>query len=74
MGEHRGQRLQSPEDIRRAVQRISNKIFREGSEVENAGRLAQLYNVFLKSWELDKLSDIEKRLTAVEEAQRNEKR
>jgi hypothetical protein len=74
MGEHRGQRLQTPVDVRRAVQRISNKIFREGSEVENAGRLAQLYNVFLKSWELDKLSDIEKRLTAVEEAQRNEKR
>ena len=68
MGEHRGQRLQTPEDIRRAVQRISNRIFREGSEVENAGRLAQLYNVFLKSWELEKLADIEKRLSTVEEA------
>lgn len=74
MGEHRGQRLQTPEDIRRAVQRISNRIFREGSEVENAGRLAQLYNVFLKSWELDKLADIEKRLSTVEELIKNERR
>jgi len=67
MGDHRGQLLKSPEDIRRGVQRVTNRIFREGSEVEHAGKLAQLWNVFLKSWELEKLADIEKRLSTVEE-------
>jgi hypothetical protein len=68
MGEHRGQKLRSPEDVRRAIQRVSNKIFKEGSEVENAGRLAQLYNVFLKAYEIEKLENVERRLSALEGA------
>jgi len=62
----RGVTLRSPEDIRRMVQRICSKAFREGAELENAGKISQLATCWLKAWELDKISDIEKRLTELE--------
>lgn len=65
----KGIALRDPTDARRAVQRIVSKIFREGTEVEHAGKVANLLQVFLKAWELDKISDIEKRLTALEAEQ-----
>lgn len=73
MGEHRGIKLSGPGDIRKAVQRITNKIFKEGSEVEHAAKLAQLFHVFLKAYEVEKLEDIESRLSAVEEGMKNAK-
>ncbi len=64
----RGVTLREPKDIRRVIQRITSKAFQEGSELEYAGRIAQLMGCWLKAWELDKLSDIEKRLTTLEQA------
>ncbi len=64
----RGVTLHSLKDVRRVVQRITSKAFREGTELENAGRISQLLGCWLKSWELDKLSDIERRLKVLEQA------
>ncbi len=64
----RGVTLREPKDIRRVIQRITSKAFQESSELEYAGRIAQLMGCWLKAWELEKLSDIEKRLTALEAA------
>jgi hypothetical protein len=62
----RGITLNSPQDARRIVRRIIDKAFDEGSELENAGRISQLLANWLKAWELDKISDIELRLTELE--------
>jgi hypothetical protein len=62
----RGIALNSPQDARRIVRRIIDKAFEDGSELENAGRISQLLGNWLKAWELDKISDIEKRLDALE--------
>jgi hypothetical protein len=63
----RGIRLNSPQDVRRICRRVINDIFVEGSQIEHAGRLNNLLVTWLRSWELEKLSDVEKRLTALEE-------
>ncbi len=62
----RGITLREPKDVRRVVQRITSKAFQEGSELEYAGRIAQLMGCWLKAWEMDKLSEIEARLTVLE--------
>lgn len=64
--QRRGVVLRSPEDVRRLVQRIASRAFVENSELEHAGRISQLLSNWLKAWELDKISDIEKRLDALE--------
>ncbi len=48
----RGVTLREPKDIRRVIQRITSKAFQEGSELEYAGRIAQLMGCWLKAWEL----------------------
>ena len=62
----RGITLNTPKDARRIVRRIIDKAFEEKTELENAGRISQLLANWLKAWELDKISDIEKRLTELE--------
>ena len=62
----RGITLKTPEDARRIVKRIIDKAFEQKSELENAGRISQLLGNWLKAWELEKVSDIEKRLEALE--------
>ncbi len=68
----RGITLREPKDVRRVVQRITSRAFQEGSELQNAGRISQLMGCWLKSWELDKLSDIEHRLTLLERTKAQE--
>jgi hypothetical protein len=62
----RGITLKTPEDARRLIRRILDRAFEDGSELEHAGRISQLLGNWLKAWELDKISDIEKRLGALE--------
>lgn len=64
----RGITLNKPEDARRLIRRVLNKAFSEGSELEHAGRISQLLLCWLKAWELEKISDIEARVTALERA------
>lgn len=70
----RGITLKSPSDARRLIRRIVDRAFAEGQELEYSGRLAQLLGVWGKFWELEKLSDIESRLKALEEAKERERR
>ena len=62
----RGITLKNPEDARRLIRRILDRAFEEGSELEHAGKISQLLGNWLKAWELDKISDIEKRLAELE--------
>lgn len=66
----RGVTLRDPKDVRRVVQRITSKAFQEVAELEYAGRIAQLMGCWMKAWEIDKLSEIEARLTALEQAKK----
>lgn len=64
----RGITLNSPQDARRIVRRIIDRAFEEKSELEHAGRISQLLANWLKAWELEKVSDIEARLTVLEQS------
>lgn len=70
----RGISLNTPQDVRRICRRVINDIFTEGSQIEHAGRLNNLLITWLRSWELEKLSDVEKRLTALEEQSSRERK
>jgi hypothetical protein len=64
----RGVTLREPKDVRRVCQRITSKAFQEGTELEYSGRIAQLMGIWLRAFELEKLADIERRLSVLEEA------
>jgi len=63
----RGVVLNDPNAVRRLVQRIVSRAFKDDAELEYSGRIAQLLGVWLKAYEIEKLTDIEKRLRALEE-------
>lgn len=69
----RGITLNSPQDARRVIRRIVDRAFSESQELEAAGRISQLMSCWLRAWELDKLSDIESRLSKVESALESKK-
>ena len=62
----RGVVLRAPSDVRKVVQRITSEAFRQGKELEAAGRLGTLLGIWLKAFEIEKLADIEARLTSLE--------
>lgn len=67
-----GCQINTPEDIRRVAQKIINKILKEDDKgvVAHAAQAATLMNTWLKSYEMEKLSDIEARLKALEDKDR----
>jgi hypothetical protein len=67
-------RLDTPANVREYIRRLLRNLKCKGedAEIENMGRISQMLTVWLKSWELDKISDIEKRLSELEkESQQN---
>lgn len=66
-------RLKEPEDARRLVRRVLAEIFAQDVEVENAGKIANLITVWLKAFESEKLSDLEKRIAEIEQIQSKRK-
>jgi hypothetical protein len=70
----RGVTLREPKDVRRVCQRIVSKAFQQGDELQFSGRIAQLMGCWMKAWELDKLGEIEARLTALEQAKETNRR
>jgi len=65
--------LKKPDDARRLIRRVLAEIFAQSAEVESAGKVANLLTVWLKAWEIDKISDIEKRLEVLEKAKEKDK-
>jgi hypothetical protein len=59
--------LRTPADVRRVVQRITSSAFQEGEELAYAGKISQLMTCWLKAWELEKVSDFDARLAALEQ-------
>jgi len=62
----RGVTLREPKDLRRVVQRIVSRAFRENRELELSGRIAQLLGSWLRAWEVEKIAEIERRIEALE--------
>ena len=69
----RGITLKTPKDARRLIRRIVDRAFESGQELEFSGRIAQLLGTWSKLWELEKVSDLENRLTKLEEAREGRK-
>lgn len=59
--------LKKPDDARRLIRRVLAQMFEQKLEVENAGKIANLLTCWAKLWELEKVSDIEKRLELLEQ-------
>jgi len=64
----RGVSIKSPCDVKRIATRIISDVFRENMQIDHAGKVNNLLTTWLKAWELEKVSDFEKRLRALEEA------
>jgi len=64
----RGVSIKSPEDVRRIATRIISDVFRDNLQIDHAGKVNNLLVTWLKAWELQKVSDFETRLAALEMA------
>ena len=60
--------LKAPADIRRLVQKTIRTIEAAGDTavIENAGKISQLLGQWLKAWELEKTTELERRIEALE--------
>lgn len=63
----RGVTLRDPKDARRIVKRLIDTAFREGLEMEYFGKIVNGLTCWAKLWELESLSNLEARMTALEE-------
>ena len=61
-------KLENPKDAQEYIRRLLRNLKERGpdAEIEYLGRISQILSVWLKSYEINKLEDIEKRLTALE--------
>jgi hypothetical protein len=62
----RGVTLRTPKDLQRITAQVISDIFRAGQQVEHSGKIFQLGSVWLKAYEISKIEDIERRLSALE--------
>lgn len=62
--------LQQPKHVREYIRRLLREAKSKGSEYELAqmGKISQLLGQWLKAWEIDKITDIERRLSILEKA------
>ena len=66
----RGISLKDPSDVRRISQRIISDVFRDKTQIEHAGKVNNLLITWLKAFELEKMSDLEKRVEVLEKAKK----
>lgn len=66
----RGISIKSPRDIQKICRKVIGAIFEGKTEVEDAQKINQLCITWLKAWELLKVSDLEKRVIALENERR----
>jgi hypothetical protein len=60
-------KLSKVDDVKELIREVLEQICSEGKSVEMSGRVCNLLQVWLKSHEMSKIEDIEKRLAALEE-------
>jgi len=67
-------KLENPTDAQEYIRRLLRNLKEKGpdAEIEYLGRISQILSVWLKSYELNKLEDIEARLAALEQERRPE--
>jgi len=58
--------ISSPADIRRLIIELLREILENKSEIPQAGAVSNLIGQFLKAWEMEKTSDLEKRIAILE--------
>lgn len=58
--------ISSPADIRRLIIQILHEILEEKSEIPQAGAVSNLIGQFLRAWEMEKTTDLEKRIVILE--------
>jgi hypothetical protein len=60
--------LQEPRHAREYIRRLLREAKAKGTDFElgQMGKISQLLGQWLKAWEIDKISDIERRLTVLE--------
>ena len=58
--------ISSPSDIRRLIIQILHAILEEKSEIPQAGAVSNLIGQFLRAWEMEKTTDLEKRIAILE--------
>lgn len=66
----RGLSIKSPSDVKKIARRVISDIFQENSQIENAAKVNQLLQTWLKAHEMEELSDLEKRLAELEKERR----
>ncbi len=68
-------KLNNPEDAQEYIRRLLRNLKERGpdAEIEYLGRISQILSVWLKSYELNKLEDIEARLAALEKEKETKK-
>lgn len=62
----RGVSIKSPEDVKRISCRIISDVFREKAQIEHAGKVNNLLITWLKAFEMERITDLEARLAALE--------
>jgi hypothetical protein len=68
-------KLENPKDAQEYIRRLLRNLKERGpdAEIEYLGRISQILSVWLKSYELNKLDEIEKRLAVLERDKENQK-
>lgn len=61
-------RLDTTEDVKELIRTVLEEIVNDGKQVENAGRICNLLQVWLRAAETTKLEEIEKRLERLEKS------
>ena len=58
--------INTPADIRRLIIQLLHEILENKTEILQAGAVSNLIGQFLKAWEMEKTSDLEKRIAILE--------
>jgi hypothetical protein len=68
-------KLNNPADAQEYIRRLLRNLKERGpdAEIEYLGRISQILSVWLKSYEINKLEDIEARLAALEQSKEAKK-
>jgi len=64
-------KVDKPSEVRDLIIQIIEDILTGKKEIPQAGSISHMLGVWLKAWELDRISDIEARLEVLEQQKEN---